>query len=110
ARAARWGVRGCGSFVEPLASDPSVMALAPCPKTLSRAARQRLDCVERFCAAFAWRQTLGFGQGDRGGALVPAARGVETRSTPSTLSPTESSPFPRRRTPALVFPDDPSPE
>ena len=86
------------------------MSLAPWPKTLSHAARQRLDCVERFCAAFAWRQTLGFGQGDRGGALVPAARGVETRSTPSTLSPTESSPFPRRRTPALVFPDDPSPE
>src|SRR5438132_7088786 len=110
AMASRWRVRVCGSCVETLASHPIVMSTAPWPKTLSHAARQRLDCVERFCAAFAWLQTLVFGQGDRGGALVPAARGVETRSTPSTLSPTESSPFPRRRTPALVFPDDPSPE
>ena len=31
-------------------------------------------------------------------------------STPSTLSPTEPRPLPRRRTPALVLPEDPSPE
>src|SRR2546421_7597991 len=34
------------------------MSIAPWPKTLSHAARQRLDFVERFCAAFAWLQTL----------------------------------------------------
>jgi TnpA family transposase len=31
-------------------------------------------------------------------------------STPSTLSPTEPRPLPRRRPPALALPDDPSPE
>ena len=32
-------------------------------------------------------------------------------STPSTLAPVEPSPLsPRRRTPALVLPEDPSPE
>jgi TnpA family transposase len=31
-------------------------------------------------------------------------------STPSPLSPTDPRPFPRRRTPALVLPDEPGPE